>query len=79
MAVLKVWPCVESKLEFETKTLNAKCRGLGYSALQCLYSPLKPKIIENCAFSNLMVITEPINEIDFLYSQLKGKGLNFKL
>ena len=36
LAILKVWPCAESKLEFETKTLNAKCRGLGSSALQCL-------------------------------------------
>ena len=36
LKVLKVWPRVESKLEFETKTLNAKCRGLGSSALQCL-------------------------------------------
>ena len=34
---LKVWPCRESKLEFETKTLNAQHPGLGYSALQCLY------------------------------------------
>ena len=39
LTVLKVWPCRESKLEFETKTLNAKHRGLGYSALQCLYWP----------------------------------------
>ena len=36
LAILKVWPRTESKLEFETKTLNAKCRGLGSSALQCL-------------------------------------------
>ena len=37
LTVLKVWPCRESKLEFETKTLNAQHPGLGYSALQCLY------------------------------------------
>ena len=37
LTALKVWPCRESKLEFETKTLNAKRRGLGSSALQCLY------------------------------------------
>ena len=37
LTVLKVWPCRESKLEFETKTLNAKHPGLGSSALQCLY------------------------------------------
>ena len=34
---LKVWSCRESKLEFETKTLNAQHPGLGYTALQCLY------------------------------------------
>ena len=37
LTVLKVWPCRELKLEFETKTLNAKHPGLGSSALQCLY------------------------------------------
>ena len=37
LTVLKVWPCRESILEFETKTLNAKHRGLGSSGLQCLY------------------------------------------
>ena len=41
LTVLKVWPCRESKLEFETKTLNAKHRGLGSSTLQCLYWPPK--------------------------------------
>ena len=40
-AKLTVWPCRESKLEFETKTLNAKHRGLGSNTLQCLYSPPK--------------------------------------
>ena len=39
LTVLKFWSCRELKLEFETKTLNAKHRGLGYSALQCLYWP----------------------------------------
>ena len=38
---LKVWPCRESKLEFETKTLNAKHHGSSYCALQCLYWPPK--------------------------------------
>ena len=37
LTVLKVWPCRELKMEFETKTLNAKHPGLGSSALQCLY------------------------------------------
>ena len=46
LTVLKVWPCRESKLEFETKTLNAKHRGLGSSALQCLYWP--PKSLLSC-------------------------------
>ena len=39
LTVLKVCPCRESKMEFETKTLNAKRPGLGSSALQCLYWP----------------------------------------
>ena len=41
LTVFKVWSCRELKLEFETKTLNAKHRGLGSSALQCLYWPPK--------------------------------------
>ena len=41
LTILKVWPCRESKLKFETKTLNAKHRGLGSSVLQCLYWPPK--------------------------------------
>ena len=41
LTVLKVWQFRDSKLEFETKTLNAKHRGLGSSALQCLYWPPK--------------------------------------
>ena len=41
LTVLKVWPCRESKLEFETKTLNAKHHGLDSSTLQCLYWPPK--------------------------------------
>ena len=37
LTVFKVWQCRESKLEFETKTLNANHPCLGSSALKCLY------------------------------------------
>ena len=36
VTILKVWPRIEYKWEFETKILNAKRHGLGSSALQFL-------------------------------------------
>ena len=58
LTVLKVWQCRDSKLEFETKTLNPKHPGLGSSALQCLYWPPKSMLSWKMPYSRFLYINK---------------------